>query len=63
MYGKKVTEEREESSAEIDYCEMKVVHVSPVSHDTNLIAVQYVDQILHYVHVGHHVQFKGIIDG
>ena len=58
--GKEITS-REEMIPQ--YCRMKVVHVSVVTHDTKLIGFQYEKRILHHMHVGHHVKLKCAVQG
>lgn len=62
-FGKKLNEVEEDTNSLPEFCEMKVVHSSVVTHDTKLIALQYTEPTLHHVHVGHHVQIKDNING
>jgi len=58
--GKEITSHEETIS---EYCRMKVVHVSVVTHDTKLIGLQYERKIFHHMHVGHHVKLKCVTQG
>lgn len=60
MFGKKVTDSNETIP---EYCRMRVIHVSTVTHDTKLIGFQYEKRIIHHMHVGHHIQFRCEIEG
>lgn len=46
-----------------EFFRMKVVHVSDLTHDTKLIGLKYEDTVLHYMHIGHHVQLKKNVEG
>lgn len=59
-FGKKATDSNETIP---EYCRMRVIHVSTVTHDTKLIGFQYEKRIIHHMHVGHHIQFRCEIEG
>ncbi len=46
-----------------EFNEAKVVHVSEVTHNSKLIGLQLNNGVIHYMHVGHHVQFKAVVRG
>lgn len=60
-FGKKLNELDPEADP-AEFSDMKIVHISSITHDTKLIALQYADPMLHHIHVGHHIQIKDNVD-
>lgn len=59
IYGKKSSAS---TSVQDEFSLMKVTHMSAVTHDTKLIGLEYVDKLTHYIHPGHHVRLKNLLN-
>lgn len=59
VYGKKSFGS---TSLPDEFSLMKVICISTVTHDTKLIGLEYVDKLTHYIHPGHHVRLKNLLN-